>query len=99
MTHETKVTPKDVESHRRSGLRDWDGCQDREDRDDEGDTNSSTDENLETDRFGKTTVHAQCRQQACANNSYHPANVYGDRVFACLPNCDARHDCDEADAV
>ena len=99
MTHITKVIRKDVKSHRRSGLRDRDGCQDREERDGAGDTNSTTDDNLETDRFGKTTACAQCRQQAGADNSHRPANVYAGQIFARLLNRDGSHDGDETGAV
>ena len=84
--HKAKVSRENVKGHGRRSLRDWDGCQDREEKDDVTNADSTTDDELETDRLGKAAVRMQRRQQADTDNSEHPAHEYWDRVIACLLN-------------
>lgn len=98
-THVAKVARENVECHRGRGLRDWDGRQDREERDDVNDADAGADDELEADGLGKTAVCVQRREQAGADDGEGPARVCWDQVFAGLLDCDARYDCDEADAV
>ena len=97
--HVAKVTRENVKGHCRSSLGDWYGRQDREERGDVNDANPTTDDNLETDRLGKTAVRTECRQKTCPDDGEHPTNVHRDRVIARLLDCDARHNRDEADGI
>jgi len=67
-------------------LRDWDGCQDREEKDGVTNADSTTDDELETDRLEKAAVRVQRRQQADTDNNEHPVHEYWDRVIAGLLN-------------
>ena len=97
--HIAKVARENVKGHSRRALRDWDRCQDREERDDVDDANSTTDDELEADRLGKTAVRVQRRQQTGANDHEHPADECCDDVFSRLLNYDARYNCNQADAI
>ena len=83
-THKAKIARENVKGHGRRSLRDWHGCQDREEKDDVTNADSTTYDELKPDRLGKAAVRVQRRQQAETDNSEHPAHEYWDRVIACL---------------
>ena len=98
-THGSKVARKYVKGHGRSSLGDWDGCQDWKDDGNVDHPDSTTDNNLEADSLGDTAVRVQCRQKASTYNHEHPADAYRDQILASLPDSNARHESDQADAV
>lgn len=98
-THVSKVAREHVKGHRRSSLGHWDGCQDREENANVNDADSATDDKLEANSLGRTAVRAQCRQKTSPDNGEDPANVYRDQIFARLLDRNARHECDQADAI